>query len=112
MNEFADDVRKKIMKELRSRCKISESDLLIRKSGIVRQDLYVCSFNKGLKDFNNSVSRIEKSKFKKQEVEDLQNEDDDDEQSKQLQYLAMMQNSLIKKVCSIICTQEILLVDD
>ncbi len=69
-------------------------------------------FKKGLEEFHNSVSRVEKSKFRKQEIEDLKNEDDDDEQSKQLQYLAMMQNSLIKKVCSIICTQEILLVDD
>lgn len=37
------------------------------------------SFKKGLEEFHNSVSRVEKSKFRKQEIEDLKNEDDDDE---------------------------------
>lgn len=71
INKFAHDVREKMMEQLRQRCRISENDAIIRKSGIVRNDLYMSSMKKVLEDAHNSMSRVVKSKFKKQEIEDL-----------------------------------------
>ena len=65
MDQFAGDVRKKVMELLRQSCKISDSEALIRKSGVIRQDSYISSFKKGIEDMHNSVSRVEKSKFRK-----------------------------------------------